>query len=82
MIMWIIVIMGLLTFIASFVAYNTESKTVAYIVGLLGAYLIVLAILYHYQDKRPSAIDVYRGKTTLEITYKDGVPVDSVVVFK
>lgn len=30
----------------------------------------------------PPAIDVYRGKTTLEITYKDGVPVDSVVVFK
>lgn len=30
----------------------------------------------------PTAMDVYRGKTTLEITYKDGVPLDSVVVFK
>lgn len=30
----------------------------------------------------PTAIDVYQGKTTLEIIYKDGVPVDSVVVFK
>ena len=30
----------------------------------------------------PNAIDVYRGKTTLEITYKDGMPIDSVVVFK
>lgn len=30
----------------------------------------------------PSAMDVYRGKTTLEITYKNGIPVDSVVVFK
>ena len=82
MVMWIILIMGLITFITSFIAYSTESKTAAYIVGLLGAYLIVLAILYHNQDKRPSAIDVYRGKTTLEITYKDGVPTDSVVVFK
>ena len=27
-------------------------------------------------------MDVYQGKTTLEITYKDGVPVDSVVVWK
>ena len=27
------------------------------------------------------AIDVYRGKTTLEITYKDGVAIDSTVVF-
>ena len=30
----------------------------------------------------PTAIDVYRGKTTLEITYRDNIPVDSVVVFK
>jgi hypothetical protein len=30
----------------------------------------------------PSAMDVYHGKTTLEITYKDGVAIDSVVVFK
>lgn len=30
----------------------------------------------------PIAIDVYRGKTTLEITYKDTIPIDSVVVFK
>lgn len=31
---------------------------------------------------KPTAIDVYQGKTTLEITYKDGIPIDSVVVFK
>ena len=30
----------------------------------------------------PQAIDVYRGRTTLEITYKDSVTIDSVVVFK
>ena len=30
----------------------------------------------------PSAMDVYQGKTTLEITYKDSIAVDSVVVFK
>lgn len=30
----------------------------------------------------PTALDVYRGKTTLEITYRDGVAIDSVVVFK
>ena len=30
----------------------------------------------------PAAMDVYQGKTTLEITYKDGTPIDSVVVFK
>ena len=30
----------------------------------------------------PSAIDVYQGKTTLEYTIRDGVKVDSIVVFK
>lgn len=30
----------------------------------------------------PSALDVYRGKTTLEITYRDSVAVDSTVVYK
>ena len=30
----------------------------------------------------PSAIDVYRGKTELEITSVNGIPIDTVVVFK
>jgi hypothetical protein len=33
-------------------------------------------------EVKPTAIDVYRGKTTLEITYRDSVAVDSVVVYK
>lgn len=34
------------------------------------------------KSKYPEAIDVYRGKTTLKITYENNVPVDTVVVFK
>lgn len=30
----------------------------------------------------PSALDVYRGNTELEITSVNGTPIDSVVVFK
>ena len=41
----------------------------------------VLLCAYLNSDT-PTAMDVYQGKTTIEITYKDGVPVDSVVVFK
>ena len=40
-------------------------------------FLLLLSYVY-----KPSAIDVYRGKTTLEITYKDRVPIDSTVVWK
>ena len=37
---------------------------------------------YETQDNKPTSLDVYRGKTTLEITYRDSVDVDSVVVYK
>lgn len=32
--------------------------------------------------KYPSAIDVYRGKTTLQVTYKNNIPIDTTVVYK
>ena len=33
-------------------------------------------------EPKPSALDVYRGNTELEITSINGTPIDSVVVFK
>ena len=44
--------------------------------------LITLCIVLLIDWSTPSAMDVYQGKTTLEITYKDSVAIDSVVVFK
>lgn len=40
----------------------------------------IISIIESYN--KPQAIDVYRGKTTLQITYQDNIPVDSVVIFK
>lgn len=34
------------------------------------------------EEPKPTPMDVYQGKTTLEITYRDSIPIDSVVVFK
>ena len=45
-------------------------------------FIIIWVILVIIYMSRPTTMDVYQGKTTLEITYKDGVPVDSVVVWK
>ena len=55
--------------------------TLAAIGGILG---IIGAVGYQAEldSKTPTALDVYRGKTTLEITYRDSVAVDSVVVYK
>lgn len=58
----------------------------------LGLFLIVAGIFIalvggtKYQTELdqniPTALDVYRGKTALEITYRDSVAVDTVVVYK
>ena len=59
--------------------YEVYSKDV---VSFLFAYsLIVISLSFFYAGK-PRAIDVYNGTTTLEITYRNGVPVDSTVVWK
>ena len=50
---------------------------------LLGMYCIgmLLGVLLH-SNLSIKPLDVYRGKTTLEITYRDSVAVDSTVVYK
>ena len=44
--------------------------------------LSVYGIIGFINWNKPTAMDVYRGRTTLEITYKDSVATDTVVVFK
>ena len=49
----------------------------------LATILFAIMTLFIYENiDIPPAIDVYRGKTTLQITYKDSIPIDSVVVYK
>ena len=59
---------------------DSDGKSVMFLIleGGVLATIICLGIEWG----KPQAMDVYRGITTLEITYKDSVAVDSVVVFK
>ena len=43
---------------------------------------IISFICVVYIANQPTALNVYEGKTELEITYKGKIPVDSVVVYK
>lgn len=43
-------------------------------------FISIIAITIYFNTPKP--IDVYKNKTTLEITYKNDIPIDSVVVFK
>ncbi len=57
---------------------KSECFSLGLFVGVIG-FIIIQS--FTTRDT-PRAIDVYRNKTTLEITYRDGIPVDSAVVFK
>ena len=64
---------------------STEDFDIGVIIGYFMTILIVIEVYFLSNiigKPTPSAIDVYQGKTTIEYTIRDGVKVDSVVVFK
>ena len=84
----IILILILITLLLSVLTINVKGLVNDYspfigfalILSIVLAFIILIATLF--LKEKPKAIDVYKGKTTLEITYKDKVPVDSTVVWK
>lgn len=62
-----------------FIKCDNPPLTFLSIIGIIIATCLFLEASKSY---RPEAIDVYRGKTTLKITYEGNVPIDTVVVFK
>lgn len=61
---------------------NLENSHVGIMEFSLHCFAIIMVVCaFASYCSSPEAIDVYRGKTTLEITYKDSIPIDSVVVF-
>ena len=82
---WLIIavlILGAIVYIWNILTDDKECKFIS------ALFLIILAIIFSgllasYENRNiPSAMDVYKGKTILEITYRDTIPVDSIVVFK
>lgn len=58
--------------------YDLRITGTAYFGGLIVAF----GIWCINSIKSPKAIDVYKGKTTLQITFKDNIPIDTTVVYK
>lgn len=46
------------------------------------SYILGGIVVTYLNGRKPSAMDVYRGKTTLLITYRDSIPVDSIAVWR
>lgn len=53
-----------------------------FLLSALGGLILGYKVHERLTIQHPSAIEVYQGKTTLEVTYKDSIAIDSVVVYK
>ena len=82
---WIIIIIGLIYLLSLFWNTATDDKDTRISSALLLTFSVVMftVLIILYSEKNvPTAKSVYEGKTTLEITYRDGIPIDTVVVLK
>ena len=89
MIIAAIIIGIILIFLLALTDYIRDEKYGKFNDGITLGVFITIFVFIEYaliaciiDDKNPTAMDVYQGKTTLECKVVDGVRVDSVVVFK
>ena len=83
-ILWVLIC--ILVIISLYISKSsTEDYDIGIIIGGIIATLMVIEVDLLADiigEPKPSAIDVYRGNTELEITSVNGTQIDSVVVFK
>ena len=82
---WAIITLVLFILLFAFLLWcaGLDDSWMIFIGGLcMIAMGVSFAVLHATIAPTPSAIDVYRGKTTLEITYRDSVAIDSTVVYE
>ena len=80
--LFIILVFTIIVLIYLFILIIVDDKKEELLARFLFLYLFLILLLLISYVTKPKAIDVYKGKTTLEITYKDKVPIDSTVVWK
>lgn len=89
MIFFAIMLGAALAFLITFTLYLSTEDDADFNTGVVcGVFIIlfaiaeILTIFEISREHKPKAIDVYRNKTELEITSVNGVPRDTVVVWK
>ena len=83
MVIWLIlgILLVIFAICLGIAIVNGSDEKVGIIISYVG-FIAGLTLIIGYVNSRPRAIDVYKGKTELRITYKGNIPVDSAVVFK
>ena len=61
--------------------YDKDDGISALVIMAL-TFIFTICLDSYFNRDVPTAIDVYNNKTTLEITYRDSVAIDTVVVYK
>ena len=81
---WTIIILVITTLLFVLMLLVADDDAVFVWIGSLSLTVAVLMLtsILETKNPHPTALDVYRGKTTLEITYRDSVAIDSTVVYK
>ena len=81
---WMIIfgLIYVISLICNIVSNNKDDRFLTALVLTVSAIIFVGLYSSYKNINTPTAKDVYEGKTTLEITYRDSIPIDSVVVFK
>ena len=78
-----VVIIGISSLVTCIERDTLENKEFMRIIMITVTVCSIIAMFLIFTHlSKPKPIDVYRGNTALEITYKDNVPVDSVVIWK
>lgn len=83
--MWILWTIVLIIIAVLLFGYSCTGDGWQGLAGQLCAYLVVaitLIVGINMSEPTPTALDVYRGNTELEITSVNGIPTDTTVVFK
>lgn len=82
MLFWMILILSVIILIALIVvlcADDYDGIKISIIITALVTFLCIIGLLI---EEPPTAMDVYKNKTTLKYTVVDGIKQDSVVIFK
>ena len=78
---WIILIASVMILIASILAICADDYEIIKASIFITLFITFLSITGLIVEK-PTAMDVYKNKTTLKYTVVDGIKQDSVVIFK
>lgn len=62
--------------------YNRDEPVFSALVIIVLTFFFTVCLDEYFNRGVPTAIDVYNNKTTLDITYRDSVAIDTVVVYK